>query len=374
MSAMAPGTVGDTGDENLFSAPGFCRRWVHLIFAVALLAGAAKELAAQSPPLSEYNIDASQTSVSGLSSGGYMAVQFEVAFSSVVRGAGIIAGGPYYCAHGDPITATSVCSCTAFFCNNRPGAIDVKTLVRITDRNARRGTIDPPSNLARHRIWLFSGKADSIVPQTVVNDLAAYYANYVEQSGINYKADIDAQHAQPTDFYGNSCATLGDPYINNCGYDAAGELLKWIYGSLNPRNDGELSGTFVQFDQAEFLRDPVSHGMDKNGWLYVPASCRAQQQCRVHIAFHGCNQYQSYSYSHGSGLLFFGTTFVRHAGYNKWADSNGIIVLYPQATATLTNPDGCWDWWGYDDPNYPLKSGRQIMAVRKMIQRISRAP
>jgi hypothetical protein len=115
MSAMAPGTVGDTGDENLFSAPGFCRRWVHLIFAVALLAGAAKELAAQSPPLSEYNIDASQTSVSGLSSGGYMAVQFEVAFSSLVRGAGIIAGGPYYCAHGDPITATSLCSCTAFF-------------------------------------------------------------------------------------------------------------------------------------------------------------------------------------------------------------------------------------------------------------------
>lgn len=103
--------------------------------------------------------------------------------------------------------------------------------MRITDRNARRGTIDPPSNLARHRIWLFSGKADSIVPQTVMNDLAAYYANYVEQSGINYKADIDAQHAQPTDFYGNSCATLGDPYINNCGYDAAGELLKWIYGT-----------------------------------------------------------------------------------------------------------------------------------------------
>ena len=85
------------------------------MFAVALLAGAAKELAAQSPPLSEYNIDASQTSVSGLSSGGYMAVQFEVAFSSLVRGAGIIAGGPYYCAHGNPITATSVCSCTAFF-------------------------------------------------------------------------------------------------------------------------------------------------------------------------------------------------------------------------------------------------------------------
>ncbi len=359
--------------KTFFLHPLSSGRWVHSMFAVALLFGSAEEVAAQTPPLPGYNVDASQTSISGLSSGGYMAVQFEVAFSSLIKGAGIIAGGPYYCAQGNPTTATSVCSCTAFFCNNRPGAIDVKTLVRITDRNASRGTIDPPSNLARHRIWLFSGKADSIVPQTVMNDLAAYYANYVEQSAINYKADIDAQHAQPTDFYGNSCATLGDPYINNCGYDAAGELLKWVYGSLNPRNDSELSGTLVQFDQAEFLRDPVSHGMDKNGWLYVPAACRDQQQCRVHIAFHGCNQYQSYSYVHGSSLVFFGTTFVRNAGYNKWADSNGMIVLYPQATATLSNPEGCWDWWGYDDANYALKSGRQITAVHKMFQRISRA-
>jgi poly(3-hydroxybutyrate) depolymerase len=58
--------------------------------------------------------------------------------------------------------------------------------------------------------------------------------------------------------------------------------------------------------------------------------------------FHGCNQYQGYSYFHGSDLVFFGTTFVRNAGYNKWADNNGIIVLYPQATATLRNPERCW--------------------------------
>jgi predicted peptidase len=174
--------------KTFFPHPLSSRRWVHSIFAVALLFDSAEDVAAQTPPLTGYNVDASQTSVSGLSSGGYMAVQFEVAFSSLVRGAGIIAGGPYYCAQGNPTRATSVCSCTAFFCNNRPGAIGVNTLVRITERNARRGTIDALSNLARHRIWLFSGKADSIVPQTVMNDLAAYYANYVERSGINYKA------------------------------------------------------------------------------------------------------------------------------------------------------------------------------------------
>src|SRR5690348_12922961 len=119
--------------NTFFRHPLSSRRWgVHPMFAVALLFGSPQELTAQTAPLSGYNVDASQASVSGLSSGGYMAVQFEVAFSSLVRGAGIIAGGPYYCAHGDPITATSVCSCTAFFCNTRPRAIGVKTLVQIT--------------------------------------------------------------------------------------------------------------------------------------------------------------------------------------------------------------------------------------------------
>ena len=68
-----------------FPHPFSSRRWVHSIFAVALLFGSAEDVAAQTAPLTRYNVDASQTSVSGLSSGGYMAVQFEVAFSSLVR-------------------------------------------------------------------------------------------------------------------------------------------------------------------------------------------------------------------------------------------------------------------------------------------------
>ena len=40
--------------------------------------------------------DPQGTSVSGLSSGAFMAMQYQVAFSSSVKGAGIVAGGPYY--------------------------------------------------------------------------------------------------------------------------------------------------------------------------------------------------------------------------------------------------------------------------------------
>jgi hypothetical protein len=48
--------------------------------------------------LQGFATDIAQTSVSGISSGAYLAVQFHVAHSNIVRGAGIIAGGPYYCA------------------------------------------------------------------------------------------------------------------------------------------------------------------------------------------------------------------------------------------------------------------------------------
>jgi hypothetical protein len=44
------------------------------------------------------------TSVSGLSSGAYMAGQFQIAHSSIVMGAGIVAGGPY------PRPSTVACS------------------------------------------------------------------------------------------------------------------------------------------------------------------------------------------------------------------------------------------------------------------------
>ena len=35
------------------------------------------------------------------------------------------------------------------------------------------------------------------------------------------------------------------------------------------------------------------------------------------------------------------------------------------------NPNSCWDWWGYDDPNYATRRGRQMAAVKQMIGRLA---
>ena len=43
--------------------------------------------------------------------------------------------------------------------------------------------------------------------------------------------------------------------------------------------------------------------------------------------------------------------YARNTGYNEVGELNNIIMLYPQAIATGMNPNGCWDWWGYNTPN-----------------------
>ena len=59
-------------------------------------ASRGRALAAEALP--KLGADLAATSVSGLSSGAFMAGQIEVAHSKDIVGAGIVAGGPYACA------------------------------------------------------------------------------------------------------------------------------------------------------------------------------------------------------------------------------------------------------------------------------------
>jgi hypothetical protein len=335
---------------------------MRIFWLLMLLAGAVHAQVASLPAMR-----AGQVSVSGLSSGAYMAVQFEVAFSRTVIGAGVVAGGPYYCSQGSVFTATTSCSCTSdlFECRVRPGGTRVSELIALTDWFAASQTIDPTSALAGHRIWMLSGSIDTVVPQAVMNDLNTYYRHYVDASRIFYRRSLIAEHAMPTDSYGNSCRSLRSPYINNCNYDAAGELLSWIYGPLDVRNTGVLRGRFIAFDQSEFIALPGWHGMADFGYLYIPQACGISTGagCRLHVVFHGCQQNPD----------SIGADFVRHAGYNAWADNNRLLLLYPQTAATFTNPNACWDWFAHDDTRYAQKTGRQMAAVKRMVDRLTGA-
>lgn len=317
---------------------------------IAVCAITLASVAALAAPLPQLVVDKTQTSLSGLSSGGYMAVQLHVAHSSTFKkGIGVVAGGPYYCAEGSVTNATGRCM-------THNTSIPVSNLVSTTNSWAAGGLIDATSNLNASKVYLFSGTLDSVIKTPVMDDLKTYYQSYVPGANIVYKKDLASEHAMVTDDYGSGCSVKGAPYINDCNYDLAGEILKQIYGPLNPRNSGVATGTFTEFDQTPFIS---GHGMATTGWVYTPQVCMTGASCRVHLVLHGCKQ----------NAADVGQQYVRNTGYNRWADTNNIVVLYPQTSLAATN--SCWDWWGYDSTNYAKKSGPQMAAVKAMVDQLS---
>ncbi len=320
---------------------------------VGMLLAAGLAHRADAAALPGLNVDLTQTSVSGVSSGGYMAVQFAVAYSETVVGSGIFAGGPYRCATS---LSQALGSCTL-------GTPDVARAVAETERAAAAGQIDAPSNLARQRVWLFSGSNDGVVKRPVTDALQAYFARFTPAYLIFYQDTYAAGHALVTERFGGACDATGQPFINDCDYDAAGKLLQHIYGRLAAPDEASLSGEILPFDQRGFLPDRAV-SMASEGYVYVPADCSTGARCRVHIVFHGCRQ-SAETLDH---------RFYRHAGYNAWADHNRIVVLYPQAAPSAVepfNPKGCWDWWGYTGADFAFRQGAQPAAVRAMLQQLA---
>jgi poly(3-hydroxybutyrate) depolymerase len=337
-----------------------------LLFAVALF---LPVVAAAQDRLPALGADPQGVTVSGVSSGGYMAVQFHIAHSSMVRGAGALAAGPYYCAQNSVTTAYFNCMTPGSW-TPMPGLEQLKVQ---TDLFARSGSIDPPANLAGARVWLFSGTNDRTVDRSVVDALRGFYALYgPAPDAVVLVSDRPAGHAMVTVSAGGACPVTAPPFINDCDYDAAGELLKHLLGPLEPPAAKE-TGRIVRFDQrAPAGGDAYAIGLADSGYVYVPRACD-NGGCRIHVVFHGCRQ----------NVAAIGERFVRESGYNRWADSNRLVILYPQTIARngwgvsgwrwsyVLNPRGCWDWWGYTGQQYPTKQGPQVRAVKAMVDRLA---
>lgn len=332
-----------------------------LIIVAALFAGIAN--AADKMPA--YKADFTQTSVSGLSSGAYMAVQYQVAFSNEVKGAGIIAGGPYYCAAGTPLFAGICMGQVPFLPPNAQLMLDA---AKGFEAN---GKIDPLANLGNARIYVFSGTRDPVVRKPAVDSAVDFFVLAgVPKGNIRYVNNIRAGHAFIAPTFGNRCETPVDPpFVSHCtvggkNYDQAGEILGHIYGSLKPPARTPR-GRIIPFDQTEFA--DAGSDMAATGYAYVPERCSnggGNASCKVHIALHGCSQSAD---SLGGAMS---DDFYKDAGYNRWADSNNIMVLYPQVNKSFSNSYGCWDWTGYTGTDYAFKSGMQMAAIKKMVDRL----
>jgi len=286
------------------------RSWAFAgVLLLSLFGAAAPAAAAEDLP--NLGVALPQTSVSGLSSGAYMAGQIEVAHSKNIVGAGIVAGGPFACAEtasGElfpywPIVVWQNATQAANACmKDSWGAPDAEKLAKRAKELAEDGKIDELSGLADDKVYLFSSNEDQTVVRAVVEAAQRFYQAAGVPEGNVTLVEKEGGHAFLTETEGTACGLSKDPYVSDCDYDQARAILEWIYGAPLADPSPSPTGKFITFDQSAF-NDGVPNGLAAEGVVYV-----------------------------------------------------------------------CWDWWGYSDIDYLGKDAPQIKAVWAMAERLAMQP
>lgn len=263
-----------------------------------------------------------------------MASQMHVAYSSAVTGVGIVAGGAYHLLHDED-------------------SIDLEDSIEYAYQQSNSRRIDDLSNLEGSPVWLFSGTQDTTVSPVLMKLAKAFYR--ILEADIKSTFNVDATHGWITDNYGAPCNIHQFPWINNCGIDAAAEILSHIYKTKFNQATPDLERVF-RFDQTPYFSDDNA-SLSDYGYMYYPKKCE-EFECELHVMLHGCVMTRE----------TIGGALIINSGFNELAEGSGFIILYPQVRKSSFNPDECWDYKGFTGPDYSLKSGLQLSALYRMTQ------
>lgn len=354
--------------------------------------------------------------ISGVSSGAAMAIQYAVAHSSSVQGVGSIAGPGWGCADGRISVAINNCMCGRQ--SPVPNVAAARTL-------AGRGAIDRLASgrpQALKRSYVFQSGADHTVVkqsgQASIDFLTAFIGQTPAVDRGNAVDGSDrAGHGIVSPDGIDSCQFDGSEksYVRRCrAEDNAGKLFLALYAPDSAYDANKRVKYIPETEVWKFGQQPIIDKIGKSdakvagdaiwglpysterrknfdmadtGYLYVPSSCRSSgSRCRIHIALHGCKQNAK--------------EFANTAGYNNWADYYHVIVIYPalepvalpseevcamppafsiaDSSWVKPNLNGCWDWWGYLDNERPqakrylTKKAPQIRVIESIIDEVTR--
>jgi len=363
--------------------------------------------------------NAGDVSLSGVSAGAAMAVQYAVAHSGAVVGVGSIAGPGWGCAEGRVAEAINDCMCGR-------QAVDSKIDIARKLAAGNEGDIDPLISgkpKALKRAYVFQSASDHTVVEQSGKAGIAFLAAFIGTAPVVDRGNPDdgsnkAGHGIISPDGKDACRANGkeSSYVRQCGADDnAGKLFLALYGQgsaydASKRVNDIPESEVWQFDQQRlidevkrdagpiapdrlFVMYPYASSRRKNldmagtGYLYVPPSCRrADSLCHVHVALHGCKQDAR--------------NFAATAGYNNWAEYYKVIVVYPavkpgaaqaeevcqagpvpegaNASWIEPNENGCWDWWGYLDTGWPeqyrylTRKAPQMRVIERIIAEVTR--
>lgn len=394
--------------------PPALRHMPTALLSLALLTGGLEARAEAPLPT---GADPARVSISGISSGAAMAVQYAVAHSSQVAGVGSIAGPSWGCAQGRVSLAINAC-----MCGKQPLA-DALPMAR---KFAANGEIDPlagerPQRLSRG--FIFHSAGDATVVASTGEASVRFLQQFIGQPPVvdrgNPADGSDrAAHGILSPKGRDNCTATGEQatFVRHCGEeDNARDLFRALYPDVpfDParRTEAPAEADFQPFSQQPFIdavlatspyiapdelwlymwpvrtarRDRLD--LAAQGVAYVPPSCRAAgARCGVHVALHGCRQDVK--------------VFARTTGFARWADLYRLIIVYPaiaQGSSPVSescgsapvsswadsawiqpNPNGCWDWWGYldggDRTRHLTRRAPQMQAIEGMVKAVTATP
>lgn len=387
-------------------------------------------------------------SISGISSGGFMAAQMGVIYSADVEAVGIVAAGFYNCAGDHYQQSLNLAfklgkGYRAFYetevndveliqghmnesialsprnpiyqsvqiCMKKPAKseIDLKIIADLQSKNL----IAPTENIKNQKVFLYQGGLDHVVnPEILGKNIEFYEKMNVPQENIKVLENPKGAHTFPTDKKDlNSCSSQGIPYISSCGLDLAGEILKQALGKETlVRNSEEAEPVLFIVKQSIDEKHPTS--VADYGYMATPPYCLENpEQCKVHVALHGCEMSDSFdqdfdeSYQKYAKLGYLqmrkkaerpfwrfylpvieqltpqlgAGKFAMQSGYLDYVnDENKLMVLFPQTWITEDNypgnPKGCWDWYGWTGSDYKTNEGQETKWLHEWITRVAQDP
>jgi hypothetical protein len=316
------------------------------------------------------NIQPDRIAVAGISSGGFMATQLQLAYPETFPRAAALAGGPYDCF----AVAGAMTGCLY------PSGLtsdQLNAMVSRATRNAGNHLLGDLTQLDHGVFYALYGTEDEIVGPKIAGSVAAFYRQLKASLGSQL-ADLqvgedgthDFGHTFPTYLpplpisnlrVGDNCNKSVSPFIGRCGFDGAKNILEHLYPDIKTGAQPDGAPGRLTVIPVKSFAPAGGASIGDYFYTYTPAACLKGQPCGLLLALHGCNQNDS----------MVGLAFVRDAGFNRWADDYRLIAVYPQTRSTKDNFGGCWDWWGYTGARFDTRDGPQIAWLNRLVTRLT---
>ncbi|HEX7673711.1 MAG TPA: alpha/beta fold hydrolase [Bdellovibrio sp.] len=283
--------------------------------------------------------------VSGISSGGFMASQMATIYSDQISGVATVAGGVFYCAQNTYQENLAAYGSTGFFqfgftSEGVLKIVDPFQLSPLTDKTNKKpaleplpqnpmyqamtvcmnhpegthqpenlkdggrremnldflkdfenhGAIAPLANIANQRVLIYHGSNDEVVQASMAEKLNQFYSRLGVPSNSIKMVYSSGNHNFPTTRTdGIDCAEAKTPYIANCNLDIAGQILN----HLLDRN--LIRGEFKEENLYKVTQVNAPRSVASYGYLYANTFClKNPAACDLHVALHGCKMSDSF--------------------------------------------------------------------------------